>query len=180
MGIEIGAEVDCVWNVMSHAQINLISSLQPNKRAHLNRPMGVSSFDCWQPSCVFISGSNAGYAMFRGSVKSTDYPLNSTDSIHFPLVRHCVPSYCNWSLNVYRCTQHYTQIPIPSARVLLIISCFEFLWTVQVNNYSNDYVYGARVEVIMARSSGEPRNFVGGLKKFFWEQRTDRTGIWGR
>ena len=31
-----------------------------------------------------ISGSNAGYTMFRGSVKSTGYLLHSVDSLHFP------------------------------------------------------------------------------------------------
>ena len=30
-----------------------------------------------------ISGSNAGYAMFRGSVKGTGYPLHSPVSLHF-------------------------------------------------------------------------------------------------
>ena len=36
-----------------------------------------------------ISSSNAGYAIFRGSVKSTVYPLRS---------RHHVPSHFNWTL----------------------------------------------------------------------------------
>jgi len=35
---------------------------------------------------VRISGSNAGYTMFRGSVKGTAYPLHSSVSpLHFPL-----------------------------------------------------------------------------------------------
>jgi len=34
---------------------------------------------------VRISGSNAGYTMFRGSVKSTGYPLHSPFSPSFPL-----------------------------------------------------------------------------------------------
>ena len=33
---------------------------------------------------VHISGSNAGYTMFRGSVKSTGYPLHSPVPLHFP------------------------------------------------------------------------------------------------
>jgi len=41
---------------------------------------------------VRISGSNAGYTMFRGSVKSTGYPLHSPVSSSLPLlcltVRH--------------------------------------------------------------------------------------------
>jgi hypothetical protein len=36
-------------------------------------------------SYVFIVGSNSGYTMFRGSVKSTGYPLHSPDSPSLPL-----------------------------------------------------------------------------------------------
>jgi len=37
--------------------------------------------------------------MFRGSVKSTGYPLHSPVSpFPFPPVRHRVPSQCNWTL----------------------------------------------------------------------------------
>ena len=44
-------------------------------------------------------GSNAGYTMFRGSVKSTGYPHQSPDSpsLH-PPVRHRVASHFNWTL----------------------------------------------------------------------------------
>ena len=43
-----------------------------------------------------ISGSNAGYTMFRGSVKGTGYPLHSpvSPSLH-PPVRRRVPSHFN-------------------------------------------------------------------------------------
>jgi len=48
---------------------------------------------------VRISSSNAGDTMFRGSVKSTGYPLHH---ISFPFtsppVRHRVPSCFNWTL----------------------------------------------------------------------------------
>ena len=48
---------------------------------------------------VRISGSNAGYTMFRGSVKSTSYPLHSPVSPSIPPpVRHRVPSHFSWSL----------------------------------------------------------------------------------
>ena len=48
---------------------------------------------------VRISGSNAGYNIFRGSVKSTGYPLHSpVSSFTSPPVRHRVPSHFNWSL----------------------------------------------------------------------------------
>jgi hypothetical protein len=45
---------------------------------------------------VRISGSNAEYTMFRGSVKSTGYPLHSPVSpFTSPPLRHRVPSYFN-------------------------------------------------------------------------------------
>jgi hypothetical protein len=59
--------VDCVWNVMTRAQKpDLV--FQRNGRVHLNR-----------------QGRNAGYTMFRDSVKSTGYPLHSPVSLSFPL-----------------------------------------------------------------------------------------------
>jgi len=49
---------------------------------------------------VRISGSNAGYTMFRGSLKGTGYPLHSQVSPFTspPPVRHRVPSLFNWTL----------------------------------------------------------------------------------
>jgi len=35
--------------------------------------------------CVCISGSNAGYSMFQGSVKGTGYPLHSPVFLSLPL-----------------------------------------------------------------------------------------------
>ena len=49
---------------------------------------------------VRISGSNGGYTMFRGSVKSTGYPLHSPVSpFTSPPVRHRVPSHFSWTLH---------------------------------------------------------------------------------
>ena len=50
---------------------------------------------------VRISGSNAGYIMFRGSVKSTGYPLHSPVSPSYPLpCVNRVPSHFDWSLPI--------------------------------------------------------------------------------
>ena len=50
---------------------------------------------------VCISGSNAGYTTFRGSVKGTGYPLHSSVSPFTPPpVRHRVPSCFNWTLPI--------------------------------------------------------------------------------
>ena len=50
---------------------------------------------------VRISGSNAGYTMFRGSVKGTGYSLHSpVSSFTSSPMRHRVPSHFNWSLPV--------------------------------------------------------------------------------
>jgi hypothetical protein len=54
---------------------------------------------------VRISGSNAGCTMFRGSVKSTGYPLHSPVSPFTspPVRRHRAPSHFNWSLPLAAC-----------------------------------------------------------------------------
>ena len=59
---------------------------------------------------VRTSGSNAGYTMFRGSVKSTGYPLHSpvSPSLPFPCVTVCHQSHFNWSLLAYRPTATVT------------------------------------------------------------------------
>jgi len=48
---------------------------------------------------VRISGSNAGYTMFRGSVKGTGYTHSIRQfPFHFPSLRHRVPSHFNCTL----------------------------------------------------------------------------------
>jgi hypothetical protein len=50
-------------------------------------------------SDVRTSDSNAGYTMFRGSVKGTGYPIHSPVSPFIsPPVRHRVPSRFNWTV----------------------------------------------------------------------------------
>jgi hypothetical protein len=83
-------KVDCVWNVMAHAK-KPDFVFQRKGRDHLNR-WGASVQSTTGSRGVRINGSNAGYIMFRGSVKSTGYPLNSPFSPSLPLpcvtVRH--------------------------------------------------------------------------------------------
>ena len=55
-----------------------------NGRVHLNR-RGASVQLTTGSRVVRISGSNAGYTMLRGSVKSTGYPLHSPVSPSLPL-----------------------------------------------------------------------------------------------
>jgi len=55
-----------------------------NGRVHLNW-RGASVHSTTGSRGVRISGSNAGYTMFRGSVKSTGYPLHSPVSSSLPL-----------------------------------------------------------------------------------------------
>ena len=81
-----------------HRRRNQISSFGANGRVHLNR-RGASVQSTTGSRGVRISGSNAGYTMFRGSVKSTGYTLHSPVSpLTSPPVRHRVPSHFNWSL----------------------------------------------------------------------------------
>jgi len=69
---------------------------------------GVSSVDYWQPG-VRISGSNAGYTTFQGSVKSTGYPLHSPFSPLLPLP--CVTVCHHISTGLYGATKMDTQCP---------------------------------------------------------------------
>jgi hypothetical protein len=74
-----------------------------NGRVHLNR-RGASVQSTTGSRGVRISGSNAGYTMFRGSVKGTGYSLHSPVSPSFPLP--CVPVCHHISTGLY-----YTNIP---------------------------------------------------------------------
>jgi len=59
-------------------------------RVHLNR-RGASVQSTTGSRGVPISGSNAGYTTFRGSVKSTGHPLHSpvSPSLHLPSITVC-------------------------------------------------------------------------------------------
>jgi len=82
--------VNCVLNVMAHAQkpdfVFRAKRISPFKLARVSVQSTTGSRG------VRISGSNAGYTMFRGSVKSTGYHLHSPVSLSLPLpcgtVRH--------------------------------------------------------------------------------------------
>ena len=75
--------IDCVWNVMAHVQ-KPDFVFRRNGRAHLNwRGASVQSTTGSRGVC--ISGSNAGYTKFRGSVKGTGYPLHLPVSPSLPL-----------------------------------------------------------------------------------------------
>ena len=75
--------VQASWNVMTHAQKSDFV-FRRNGRVHLNR-QGTSVQSTIGSRCVRISGSNAGYNMFRGSVKGTGYPLHSPFPPSLPL-----------------------------------------------------------------------------------------------
>jgi hypothetical protein len=77
------AAVDCIWNVMAHAQKRDFV-FRRNERVHLNRRWA-SVQSTTGTRGVRISGSNAGYIMFRCSVKSTGYPLHSSVYPSLPL-----------------------------------------------------------------------------------------------
>jgi hypothetical protein len=71
------------------------------KRTSPFKSVGASVQSTTGSRAVRISGSNAGYTMFRGSVKSTGYPLDSPVSPSLPVCHH-VPSHFNWTLQTFR------------------------------------------------------------------------------
>jgi hypothetical protein len=94
--------VHCVWNVMAHAQKPAFV-FRRNGRVHLNR-RGASVQSTTGSRGVRISDSNAGYTMFRGSVKSTCCPLYSpvSPSLSLPCVTVCY----DISAGVYKTLTH--------------------------------------------------------------------------
>jgi hypothetical protein len=71
-------------------------------RVHLNRRGRQFSLTTGSRG-MRISGSNAGYTMFRGSVKSTGYPLNSPVSPSLPLP--CVTVCHHISTELFICSK---------------------------------------------------------------------------
>jgi hypothetical protein len=74
--------VECFRNVMAHAKTRFRPS---PKRTSLFKSAGASVQSTAGSRGVRISGSNAGYTTFRGSVKRTGYPLHSPVSPSLPL-----------------------------------------------------------------------------------------------
>ena len=70
------------------------------KRTSLFKSAGASAQSTTGSRGVRISRSNAGYIMFRGSVKSTDYPLHSPVSSSLPI--RCVTVCHHTSTGVYK------------------------------------------------------------------------------
>jgi hypothetical protein len=71
------------------------------KRTSLFKSAGASVQSTTGSRDVRISGSNAGYTMFRGSVKSTGYPLHSPVS---PSLPHPSVTVCHHiSAGLYNC-----------------------------------------------------------------------------
>ena len=91
------SEAEVSWNVMAHAK-KPDFVFRRNGRVHLNR-WGASVQSTIGSRGVRISGSNAGYTMFRDSVKGTGYPLHSPVSTSLPLP--CVTVYHHISAGVY-------------------------------------------------------------------------------
>ena len=103
--------VEASWNVTSHAQKpNFV--FRRNGRVHLNR-RGASVQSTAVSRGVRISGSNAGYTMFRGSVKGTGYPLHSPVSPSLPLP--CITVCHHISTGVYFLTDYKRTSPFKSA-----------------------------------------------------------------
>ena len=95
---------------------------------------------------VRISGSNAGYIMFRGNVKSTGYPLHSPVSPSFPLP--CVTVCHQVSTGLYN-LWYSTQLQLTVC--LVTVKTFPLS---QANSQCDSYVcfYASVTRSIMAQT----------------------------
>jgi hypothetical protein len=78
------------WSTNAQASWNMMAPQEPDfvfrqKRTIPFKSAGVSVQSTTGSRSVRISGSNAGYTMFRGRAKSTGYPLHSPVSPSLPL-----------------------------------------------------------------------------------------------
>jgi len=83
------SQLEASWNVMAHVQ-KPDFVFRRNGRFHLNRP-GPSVQSTTGSRGERNSGSNAGYTMFRGSVKGIGYPQHSpvSPSLLLPCIILC-------------------------------------------------------------------------------------------
>ena len=84
---------------------------------------------------VRISGSNAGYTMFRGSVKSTGYPPHSPVSSSIPLP--CVTVCHHVSTGVYHIYRSSRERNNTNEPYFVLSTKYEILTTVRVNCWIN-------------------------------------------
>jgi len=122
--------VECVWNVMAHAQ-KPDFVLRRNGRVHLNRrgrqfSRLLAAEVC--ASAVVMMGTPCSEVVWSG-VEGTGYPLNSLVSpFTFSPVRHRVPSRFNWTL--HNTISQKKQQCIPTTQQ-------QYLSTIQHNNKNN-------------------------------------------
>ena len=109
--------VDCFWNVMAHAQ-------KPDfffraKRTSPFESAGTSFQSTTGSRGVRMRGSNAGYTMFLGSVKSIGYPFHSQVSPSLPLPYVTMCHHISTGL--------YLHIPTTQIFVLVIVPGLRFI-----------------------------------------------------
>ena len=118
--------VDCVWNVMAHAQKPDFVA-QRIGRVHLNRRR--SQFGRLPAAEVCVSAvNNAGYTKFRGSVKSTDYSLDSPVSLSLPLPCVTMGHHISTGLYTVKKKRNETKCSIHSNFWLLLVIVFLYIW----------------------------------------------------
>ena len=95
---------------------------------------------------VRISGSNAGYTMFRGSVKGTGYPLHSPVSPSLPLP--CVTVCHHISTGVYLSSSASRNSRMSECNINFVewiymyIYIYIYIWCFRINKYFTRWYYG--------------------------------------
>jgi hypothetical protein len=133
-------------------------------RVHLNL-QGASVQSTTGSRCVRISGSNAGYTMFRGSVKSTGYTLSSPVSPSLPVTCDTVCHHISTGL----------------CRVLLLCSCMCCLRSLNNSTHSQslfilclfDYIQDmTKVESLLTDCRDCPRLWTLGMAS--WKRKAKK------
>ena len=137
--------------MISPSQRPLPDNTQHSKQTNIHAPGGIRTHNLSRQTVadprlrprgrdVRISGSNAGYTVFRGGKKGAGYTLHSPvfPSFHLPCVTVCrnAPQFCSTYISylVFLGVEIHT----PSVKLLLSTSLLFIIWTIGDLTGSND------------------------------------------
>jgi len=128
---------------------------------------------------VRISDSNAGYTVFRGSVKGTGYPLHSpVPPLTSPPVRHRVPSHFSWSLTqILRWLRYGFEVCLVNSLALRLTGRQAVVFGKFMVS-SRSWSRGSSICIVTGLRSGRPsgRDSIPGRGKMYTPKRP--RGLW--
>ena len=148
-----------------------------NGRVHLNWRGRQFSRMLISQVCASVIISNAGYTMFRGSVKSTGYPLHSPDFPSLPLP--CV-TVCHQVSNALYLLLFYGKNGYANAPQYYLVRTLPVLFRVLIGKVE-DNMQGCQLSLIMLPINGRKKYLTAVPSSEYrsrsWHQISDRNRV---